>query len=202
MGTTGTAAGTGLRWCGARRHERVFGGAARGGTNGSSVVRHAAARTGLWWCGTRRHGRVFDGAARGGTNGSVSGAVLSGTIGYVTGGGGDAGERKARGGCIVERLRREKRNTPPRSLYYLPRSCAHTAQSSHSPGASPRVQPIYIASGTPHNPSTPGLDRVTGHDGRGRDSLAVHIVYAAGVDAGVPGWWCGVWVAFCSRAGG
>ena len=114
-----------------------------GGGDGSSVVRHAAARTGLRWCGTRRHERVFGGAARSGTNGSVSGTVLSGTIGYVTGGGGDAGGRKARGGCIVERLRGEERNTPPRSLFYLPQSCAHTAQSSHSPGASPRG-PTYL----------------------------------------------------------
>ena len=81
-------------------------------------------------CGDGGGGRVFGGAALGGMIGSVGGAALGGTIGSVTGEGkeegGNAGERNARGGCIVERLRGEERNTPPRSLYYLPRSCAHT----------------------------------------------------------------------------
>ena len=74
----GMGAGTGLRWCGT---SGSTGGTAHGGTNGSSVVRHATARTGLRWCGTWRHEQVFSSTARGGTNESVSGAVLSGMIG-------------------------------------------------------------------------------------------------------------------------
>ena len=46
----------------------------------------------------------------------------------------------------------------------------HSTKQSQS-GTSPRTHSIYIASGTPHNPSTQGLDRVTGHDDRGRDGV-------------------------------
>ena len=82
------------------------------------------------------------------------------------------GGERAGGGCIVRRLRGEERNTPPRSLYYLQRACTHTHSTKQSqPGASPRAHSIYIASGTPYNPSAPGLDRVMGHDDRGRDRI-------------------------------
>ena len=88
--------------------------------------------------GAQWHERAVGGASLGGTIGYVGGAALGSTIGWVTGGGdGNARGREARGGCIVERLRGEERNTPPRPLLYRPRSCAHTAQSSHSPGLAP-----------------------------------------------------------------
>ena len=110
-----TAARTGLRVCGTWRPERVFGCAARGGTKGSSGVQHAAARTGL----------------------------LVGTIGCVTGGSGDAEVRKARGGCIVMRLRGEERNTPPRSLY-ISLGCAHAQRRAvTAPGLAPGG-PTYL----------------------------------------------------------
>ena len=58
----------------------------------------------------------------------------------------------------------------PSTLPLLSAACvrAHSSRQSQS-GASPQTRSIYIASGTPHNPSVPGLDRVMGHDYRGRD---------------------------------
>ena len=69
------------------------------------------------------------------------------------------------GGCV------ERKGTPLHAPSTICNVRAHTRNTKQSqPGASPRAHSIYIASGTPHNPSTPGLDRVTGHDDRGRDT--------------------------------
>ena len=52
----------------------------------------------------------------------------------------------------------------------------HSAKQSQS-GANPRTHSIYISSGTPHNPSAPGLDRVMGHDDRGRDTTGTRLTH-------------------------
>ena len=125
--------------------------------------------TGTAWV-RRQWGLVFGGVACGGTIGCISGTALSGTIGYVTGRDGDAGGRRSqrRVYCREVAWRGKER---PSTLSLLSASIVRTHSAEQSqPGASPRAQPIYIASGTPHNPSTPGLNPVTGRDGRGRDS--------------------------------
>ena len=118
-----------------------------------------------------RHEQVFGSTARSGTNRSVGGAVLSGTIGYVIWGGGDTGEREKPEARVSSRGCVERKGTPLHTPSTICLDRAHTQRRAvTAPGLAPGVQPIYIASGTPHNPSTPGLDRVTGHNGRGRDS--------------------------------
>ena len=123
----------------------------RGNRDGSSVVRYAAARMGCQWCGARRHDRVCHRGM------------------------GTQGGRSQRRVYCREVAWRGKEH--PSTLPLLSASIVRTHSAEQpQPGASPRAQPIYIASGTPHNPSTPGLNRVTGHDGRGRDNeIAISI---------------------------
>ena len=127
---------------------RVAGG--RAGVAGLSVVRRRGGTIGsVGWCG--------DPAARSGITGRR---------------GGDAGrgrERESRRRVYCQEVAWRGKEHPST---LLPLSAAfvrtHSTKQSQS-GASPRIHPIYIASGTPHNPSTPGLSRVTGHDDRDRD---------------------------------
>ena len=153
-----------------RRRGRYGGGngnrsrcAARGGTNGLSVVRRSVAQSGM--------SVVRRSAAQ-------SGMSVVRRLAAQSGGsqGGRRWERRRENSqrrvyCreVAWRGKEHPSTPPPLSASIV---CTHSAEQSQ-PRASPRAQPIYIASGKPHNPSTLGLDRVTGHDGWGHDKFAI-----------------------------